>query len=69
MTEQEMQLKTQSSIDVLLEKDAGLFHNDVAERTITARLAIYIQEQFANWNVDCEYNRNINDVKAALIKS
>lgn len=63
MTEQEMQELVQSAIDALLNRDAVLLQNDVAERAITARLAIYIQERFSGWDVDCEYNRNMNSVK------
>lgn len=63
MPEQEMQSKVQDAIDSLLEKDTILLQNDTAERTITGRLSIYLQEQFPEWNVDCEYNRNINAVK------
>lgn len=63
MTEQEMQSQIQSAISVLLDSDAVLFQNDAAERTITARFAIYIQKEFPDWNVDCEYNRNLDDVK------
>lgn len=63
MTEEKMKLKIQHAIDSLLTNDSILLENDTAERTITARLACYIQEQFHEWNVDCEYNRNHHDVK------
>ncbi len=63
MTEQEMQSQIQEAINSLLENDAILLQNDTAERTITGRLAIYIQERFPEWNVDCEYNRNMDAVK------
>jgi hypothetical protein len=36
--------------DYLLEKDAG-------ERALSHRLAVYIEKQFADWEVDCDYNR------------
>lgn len=32
--------------------------NDVSERAITHKLAEYLQDQFPELNVDCEYNRN-----------
>jgi hypothetical protein len=34
----------------LLEKDLG-------ERTLTHRLAMYLESQFPGWDVDCDYNR------------
>lgn len=33
------------------------------ERSIAHKLAEYIQEQFPEWHVDCEYNRKENDIK------
>ena len=38
-------------------------NNSVCERTISARLAIYLQNMFKEYNVDCEYNKHINDIK------
>ncbi len=46
------------SVRVLLDRDAHLFRADVNERTITHRLAIYVEEVFPGWDVDCEYNRD-----------
>ncbi|MDD4817790.1 MAG: hypothetical protein PHI85_07460 [Victivallaceae bacterium] len=43
--------------------DGYLIHNDVHERTLTFRLGMYLQELFPSWNVDCEYNKNINTLK------
>ena len=47
----------------LIQIDRDLFEIDVNERTITHRLAIYIQELFPTWHVDCEYNRTGIDPK------
>ncbi|MEW8616005.1 MAG: hypothetical protein AB2614_01185 [Candidatus Thiodiazotropha endolucinida] len=55
--------KIQAAIEILLANDAVLFQNDTAERAITAKFACYIQEQFPDWDVDCEYNRNFNGIK------
>lgn len=35
----------------------------IHERTLSSRLAMYLQEYFSDYKVDCEYNRHINDVK------
>jgi hypothetical protein len=43
---------------MLLANDAQLFVADANERSITHRFAIYLQEGFAEYDVDCEYNRN-----------
>lgn len=47
----------------LLSKDVYLFIVDANERSITHKLAEYLQMEFPEWNVDCEYNRNGPDVK------
>lgn len=45
------------------EKDADLLQLDANERTLTHRLAIYLEGEFPGWHVDCEYNRNRHDPK------
>ncbi|PKN33212.1 MAG: hypothetical protein CVU61_14440 [Deltaproteobacteria bacterium HGW-Deltaproteobacteria-19] len=50
--------KIKISLRKLYEKDFHLIVNDLNERTIAHRLACYIQEQFDEYNVDCEYNGN-----------
>lgn len=42
----------------LLKNDSFLLQNDVNERTITHRLAIYLEKYFPEYHIDCEYNRN-----------
>lgn len=51
------------AIDRLLADDGDLLQNDVNERSITHRFACYLQELFPEWNVDCEYNRNHDEIK------
>ena len=52
-----------SALDILLEKDRTLFEINVAERTIAHQLACYLKIFFKEWDVDCEYNRNMSDIK------
>jgi len=63
MPEDNIKSKISSALEELFENDAVLLVNDVAERAITSALARYIQNYFPEWDVDCEYNRNISDVK------
>ena len=49
-----------NAIDKLLSEDRYLFTCDANERSLTHRLACYLQCEFADWHVDCEYNRDIN---------
>jgi hypothetical protein len=40
-----------------LERDLGLIQDRANERSVTHRVAVYLEERFPDWNVDCEYNR------------
>jgi len=61
----EMERKVRSAIKELLRKDSFLLRNNVNERSISHRLAAYLQSQFKGWHVDCEYNRD-HDVRKEL---
>lgn len=61
MNKNEIILKVKKSIQKLLEKDAWLLKHDINERSITHKLAEYLQILFCDYNVDCEYNGNIDD--------
>ena len=50
--------RIESALEQLLENDAVLLDIDVNERTIMYRLAMYVQQQFPDKHVDCEYNRD-----------
>lgn len=52
-----------NSIQKLLAKDKILLSLDVNERSITHKLAEYLQNEFPNFNVDCEYNRFYDEGK------
>lgn len=43
--------------------DKYLLDYNVSERAITHRLAVYLEELFPQWHVDCEYNRDGADIK------
>jgi hypothetical protein len=38
-------------------REAVLLERDLGERTLTHRLAVHLERQFAGWDVDCDYNR------------
>jgi hypothetical protein len=53
-------------VDALLElcdRDRYLLEVDVNERSLTHRLAIYLEKSFPGYDVDCEYNRDVEDPK------
>ena len=51
------------AISEFLLKECFLLKNNLNERSITHKLAEYIQKYFSDYNVDCEYNRNMADIK------
>ena len=53
----------ESAYQKLIEKDGYLLKVDANERSITHRLAIYLEAKFPEYDVDCEYNRNGIDPK------
>ncbi|MHB1683531.1 MAG: hypothetical protein ACYCYO_12025 [Bacilli bacterium] len=55
--------RVERSLNTLLRNDIYLFEIGVHERTIAHRLAVYLENEFSSWNVDCEYNRNQYDPK------
>jgi hypothetical protein len=38
-------------------REVHLLEKDLGERTLTHRLAVYLESRFAGWDVDCDYNR------------
>lgn len=51
--------KVELAIYILFTNDFWLLQNDLSEKSITHKLAEYLQHLFLNYNVDCEYNGNI----------
>jgi hypothetical protein len=47
----------------LFREDAYLLRADANERSISHRLALYLEEEFPQWDVDCEYNRDRHEPK------
>ena len=54
---EEIDEKVNTAIEYLFERDAHLLRADANERSISHRLALYLQDGFQGWDVDCEYNR------------
>jgi len=45
----------------LLDRDKYLLVNNATERSITHKLALYLQEEYQDNDVDCEYNLNVTN--------
>lgn len=57
-----------NALDKLVKEDAYLLQIDINERSLSHRVATYLEIYFPEWNVDCEYNRNHDDIKRIGIK-
>jgi hypothetical protein len=51
--------KIEIAIDELFSNDSWLLEKDLSEKSITHKLAEYIQPLFLDYNVDCEYNGDV----------
>ena len=47
----------QNGRGTFLARDIELLAFRVHERTVAHRIAVYLENEFPNWHVDCEYNR------------
>lgn len=52
-----IEVLVKQAIDALYANDIFLLENDAHERTITHKLAEYLQDAFENWYVDLEYDK------------
>lgn len=66
---EEIEKSVKDALDKLYYNDRYLLEHDVNEQSITHRLAIYLEDVFFNYNVDCEYNRYGDDPKRLKGKS
>jgi hypothetical protein len=64
MTQADVRSRLDRAVRKLLDNDECLIELDVNERTITHKLAEYLQGEFPDWNVDCEYNRDGHKCKS-----
>jgi hypothetical protein len=49
--------KVVSALAEFYAAETYLLERDLGERTLTHRLAVYVEKQFPSWQVDCNYDR------------
>jgi hypothetical protein len=49
--------KVVTAIETFYARETHLLEKDLGERTLTHRLAVYLESQFAGWETDCDYSR------------
>ena len=60
---EEIEEKVNLALDIFYVKDKYLIDNDIHERSMTHKLANYLEELFNGYDVDCEYNKNTTESK------
>ncbi|MEK6570702.1 MAG: hypothetical protein AABZ61_04980 [Bacteroidota bacterium] len=54
----EVKQRVINAYTLFLSDEINLLETDANERSITHQFAVYLEEEFLQYDVDCEYNRN-----------
>ena len=65
---EEIKDKIDSAINSFLTNEKDLFEIDSNERTISQNFSTYLKPIFPEWDVDCDYNRDMKNIKKLEIK-
>lgn len=57
----ELQSRVTMAVNKLFKNDNFLLSSNANERSISHKFAEYLQQEFPEWNVDCEYNRDLHE--------
>lgn len=68
MTDHEIKLNLEKAIDRLFVNDFYLIQNIAHERSITHMLARHLVNLFPDYDIDCEYNLDITNLKGRYAK-
>ena len=60
MEKEEIKKIIEDSLEDFFIKDQDLIEVNANERSISHKIAEYIQKRVPEWNVDCEYNRSVD---------
>ena len=64
LSEEKAEEILENVLNKILKNDSFLLVNDVNERTISHKIAEYLNQEVSDeWDVDCEYNRNFDEIK------
>ena len=67
ITAEDVVRRVHRAVDALIRADSFLFIANANERSLTHRLAVYLEHEFPGFNVDCEYNRHYSQVKSISV--
>ncbi len=49
--------KVVAALQEFYARETHILEKDLGERTLTHRLAVYLEREFAGWEIDCDYDR------------
>src|SRR5688572_11314444 len=49
--------RIETALAIVVERDFELLEDGPSERSVAHRLAVYLEDEFRGWHVDCEFNR------------
>lgn len=55
--------KIKLALEEVIKNDFYLLEVDASERSLTHRLAVYLEKHFSDYHIDCEYNRENTNPK------
>ena len=56
----------EKALNEFVEEQGQILVNDASEQAISHQLAMKLAQLFNGWDVDCEYNRNGEDIKRLI---
>ena len=65
---EEIYQKIKRAFKEFVKRDYYLLQNNTSEQSMAHRLAIYIEVEFPDYDVDCEFNRNGLDERPKLLQ-
>jgi hypothetical protein len=64
MDDNNIRLGILAAMGMFMSQDEWLIINDLSEQSMTHKMAIYLQDYFSDFDVDCEYNGDIDNENA-----
>ena len=64
--QEKLRKRVEEIVASFLAVEADLLKNNASEQAMTHRLAVLLESDFPEWNVDCEYNRDQEAVKRLI---
>lgn len=68
MNKKQVEIALNRAIDIFIKEDMFLLNADANERSMSHRIAVYLEHEIPDFDIDCEYNRDGFDVKRLALE-